>query len=287
MCLASFAKANDIITFDFAGALGTEVSTNSNFNDPLLTPAVITRGAGVNPSGNADRFNANGWTAANITDAISSNDFFEVSITNVGINQYSITNLIINSQRSGTGPTNFFVRASHDGFTTDLGFFEQTNINITFTTNFDLSGVGGLQNLSAPISFRLYGIGGAAAGNWGFEGAGNDIVFQGNTVPMGGGGGSTNIVTIVATANASEQGTNGVFTLNSTGTNFPITVTYTVGGTATLTNDYDFLAPATSNSIVMATSTTNIEIVPVNDGDRRKWRRMGSGRPQFSYSSNF
>ena len=79
--------------------------------------------------------------------------------------------------------------------------------------------------------------------------------------------GSTNIVTIVAAANGSEQGTNGVFTVVSTGTNFPITVTYTVGGTATLTNDYDFLAPATSNSIVMLTATTNIDIVPVNDGD--------------------
>lgn len=78
---------------------------------------------------------------------------------------------------------------------------------------------------------------------------------------------STNSVTIATTANASELGTNGVFTLTSTGTNFPITVTYTVSGTATLTNDYDFLAPATSNSVVMTSSPTTIEIVPVNDGD--------------------
>lgn len=267
LCLASFAHADNIITFDFAAATGLEPSTNSLTNDPLLFPAIISRGAGINAAGNAGRFNASGWTAATIADAISSNDFFEVNITNTGVNGYSITNLIISTQRSGTGPTNFFVRASHDGFTANLGTYDQTNVNLTVTTNFDLSGILALQNRVTPITFRFYGILGQAAGVWGFEGAGDDILFQGSTTNIGGGGTSTNVVTVVPTQNASELGTNGIFTVNSTGTNFPIIVTYTVGGSANITNDYAFLPPATTNSIVMSTSATNIEIVPVNDGD--------------------
>ncbi|MEZ5405857.1 MAG: hypothetical protein R3F23_06705 [Verrucomicrobiia bacterium] len=117
---------------------------------------------------------------------------------------------------------------------------------------------------SAFFFLQWRGTNGLAAGNRDEFGL-DDI--QVSALGTGGGGGSTNSVTIATTANASELGTNGVFTLTSTGTNFPITVTYTVGGTATLTNDYDFLAPATSNSVVMTSSPTTIEIVPVNDGD--------------------
>ncbi|MBX7157637.1 MAG: hypothetical protein K1X66_04540 [Verrucomicrobiae bacterium] len=270
-CLASFAKAGDIITFEFSALAGSEISAPSASNDPLLTPSVITRGAGLTAAGNGQRFNATAWTTTNdLPTAIANDDYMEFSVTNTGVNQFSITNLIILAQRSNTGPTNWAVRGSHDGFATDLGTFMLPGATTT-TNSFDVSGVAALQNRNTPVTFRVYGFSAnSAAGSAGIgdspTAGDNDLIIQGFTTPMGGGG-STNSVTIATTANASELGTNGVFTLTSTGTNFPITVTYTVSGTATLTNDYDFLAPATSNSVVMTSSPTTIEIVPVNDND--------------------
>lgn len=269
LCLASFAQANDIITFEFSALAGNEVSAPSASNDPLLTPSVITRGAGLTAAANGQRFNGTSWGTNTLADAIANNDFMEFSATNTGANQFSITNVIILAQRSGTGPTNWVLRGSHDGFATDLGTFALLGTTTT-TNSLDVSGVATLQNRNTPVTFRLFAFNASAlAGSAGVgdspTAGDNDLIIQGTTTPMGGGG-STNSVTIATTANASELGTNGVFTLTSTGTNFPITVTYTVGGTATLTNDYDFLAPATSNSVVMAASPTTIQIVPVNDG---------------------
>jgi hypothetical protein len=269
-CLVSFAKAADIITFEFSPIAGDEATVQSTSNDALLTPSVISRGAGLTASGNADRFNATSWNTNDLANAIANDDFMEFSVTNTGVNQFSVTNIIILAQRSNSGPTNWAIRGSHDAFATDLGTFTLPGATTT-TNSFDVSGVAALQSRNTPVTFRVYGFNaGAVGGSAGIgdspTAADNDLIIQGFTTPMGGGG-STNSVTIATTANASELGTNGVFTLTSTGTNFPITVTYTVSGTATLTNDYDFLAPATSNSVVMTSSPTTIEIVPVNDGD--------------------
>ena len=273
LCAAFLTKAEDIVAFEFSGLAGNEVTAQSTSNSPALLASVISRGAGLVATANGQRFNANNWNTNDLADAILNNDYMEFSVTNIGTNAFSITNIIILSQRSNTGPTNLALRGSHDGFASDLGTYVLNAGTVTATNSIDVSAVAALQNRNTPITFRLYGF--SAGGLTGTFGIGdsttptdNDLIIQGSTdlivvIPTA----VTNIVTIAATENASELGTNGVFTLSSTGTNFPITVTYTLGGTATFTNDYDFLPPATSNSIVMSTSTTNIDIVPVNDGD--------------------
>lgn len=81
------------------------------------------------------------------------------------------------------------------------------------------------------------------------------------TPPFGG-----SIVRVLNEQNSSEGGTNGVFELNAFGNNFPITITYTLSGSATSGADYTFAAPATLNSVVMTNATQQILILPVNDG---------------------
>lgn len=77
----------------------------------------------------------------------------------------------------------------------------------------------------------------------------------------------TNTVTIANTSDSSELGTNGVFTLTSTGSNYPITVTYSLSGTATISNDFAIAAPATTNTVIMTNSSQTITILPIQDND--------------------
>lgn len=100
--LLSSSVNSQIMTFDFNGLAGNEVTATSNFNDPNINAGVISRGAGVNPANNANRFNGNDWELTpSLANAITNNHYMEFTITpNVGCD-FSVTSITVNVQASG------------------------------------------------------------------------------------------------------------------------------------------------------------------------------------------
>lgn len=100
LLLVSGMSWGQILTFEFAGLTGSETSATSNTNDANLTTSTITRGAGISATGNAGRFNANGWAITSIANAVSGNDYMEFTITPNAGYQFNVTSIVIQLQRS-------------------------------------------------------------------------------------------------------------------------------------------------------------------------------------------
>jgi hypothetical protein len=166
-----------ILTFDFAGLAGSEATANSNFNDANITASTISRGAGINASANADRFNADQWAITSIANAVSGNDYMEFTITPNSTFQFTVSSIVFQIQRSGTGLTSVALRSSVDGYTNNLDAIKAivdntTTQTITFTF---------AQTASASsVTYRLYGYAEATGGTGGpGDGLGNDIIVNG------------------------------------------------------------------------------------------------------------
>lgn len=172
-----------ILTFDFAGLGGSEATANSNSNDAGLSSSTISRGAGLTASANGDRFNATSWATGSIANAISGNDYMEFTITPTAGNQFSVSSIVFQIQRSGTGLTAIALRNSLDGYAANLdgekAITDNANISQTVTFTFTQT------NSSTAVTYRLYGYAEATGGTGGPEGAGNDIVVNGSVSSTG------------------------------------------------------------------------------------------------------
>lgn len=173
---------SQLLTFDFAGLAGDEVSAGSGTNATGVLASTITRGSGVNASGNADRFNSNQWTTSASVDA---NDYLEFTITPDGGYLLTITSIDIQHMRSGTGPVSFVVRTSLDSYAADATNVVTvadvtTSLSSTFTFTSSI-------NTSVPVTIRLYGYAAeGSTGSWGpGDSAGDDIVVNGSAATGG------------------------------------------------------------------------------------------------------
>ncbi len=178
-CAASIApaKAQDIITFDFAALAGSEATAPSNFNDAGLSAATISRGAGLTASGNAGRFNATTWALTSIPNAVVGNNYMEFTITpNVG-KKFSVSTIVVQWQRSATGNTAIALRSSASAYSTDIDGIKSVTDNTstqTFTWNVTQA------DSAIPVTYRLYSYAEAVGGSGGpGDGTGNDIVVSG------------------------------------------------------------------------------------------------------------
>ncbi len=153
MLFAGTESWGQILTFDFAGLAGNEASANSNSNNSGLTNSSIIRGTGLTASTNADRFNATNWALTSIANAISGNNYMEFTITPTSGNQFSVSTIVVQWQRSGTGNTQISLRSSIDNYSTDIDgtkiVTDNTNTQ-TFTWTVNQS------NSSTPITYRFY-----------------------------------------------------------------------------------------------------------------------------------
>lgn len=172
-----------ILTFDFAGLVGSEVSANSNFNNPNLNSSTITRGAGLTATGNGDRFNANNWAATSIANAVTGNDYMEFTITPTAGFEFSVSSILIQLQRTSTGPSAIVLRSSIDGYTSNLDA-QYTIADVTTTQSFTFTFAQ--VSTSSAVTYRMYMYAEAALGTGGpGDGPGNDIVVNGTVVSSG------------------------------------------------------------------------------------------------------
>ncbi len=166
-----------ILTFEFSALAGSETSANSNANNANLTSSTITRGSGLTSGANGGRFNSTNITTGSSIDV---NDYVEFTITPQATKMFSISSIVVQHQRSGTGPLNFALRSSTDNYATDLGgVFAGTDVATTQTATYTFT----VTNSTSAITFRMYPYSSeAAAGTWGpGDGTGDDIIVNGTT----------------------------------------------------------------------------------------------------------
>jgi hypothetical protein len=188
----SSITAQKILTFDFHTlTVGNEVTATSYFNDVNLDTSIILRGAGitfldedwVSENGTLDPglFNSYKWNTNNF----DPDDYLEFTISPKTGYQFAVSSIIIEHERNGAGPTNFVLRTSADGFSSNIGgIFTIPEVQATpviTTVSFP-----SLIAMNTALTVRLYAYDGTSAnGTWGV-GIGGDIVgFRDNIIVNG------------------------------------------------------------------------------------------------------
>lgn len=100
-----------LVSYDFTGAKGDEVSWGPSSVDSSVTASNFERGIGLTSSTAANEFAARSWTEGN---AIDWTDFFTFSFAPTG-GPVDPTSLSFDFKVSGTGPENIEVRGMFDG----------------------------------------------------------------------------------------------------------------------------------------------------------------------------
>jgi fibronectin-binding autotransporter adhesin len=169
-----------LLSWDFAGDAGDAASVTADSIHASLgaNSGILSRGAGLTASANADRFNATNWAVTSIANAVTGNDYMEFSLNYNGTNTISVDTLNFIWQRSATGTTGLAIRSSLDSFASDLATFSV--VDNTSSQTFATSDLGvAFEGLTSNITFRFYGFSEAASGTAGFEGSGADLVVNG------------------------------------------------------------------------------------------------------------
>lgn len=216
--LTSNDASGQVMTFDFASLAGSEASAPSNFNDPNVGAGTITRGAGLTASGNGGRFNATNWSTVSIPDAVANNKYMEFTITPSPGCNFSVSSIVIQIQRSGTGPSAVALRSSADAYTANLdaiyNIVDNTSTQ-TFTFTFTQSAI------TVGTTYRFYMFAEASGGSGGIgDGTGDDIIVNGSTSCAGGNSITTTTVATppFSVACASSTTASGTVDFTSTGT---------------------------------------------------------------------
>jgi hypothetical protein len=182
--ISTSASAQSLLEFNFNGATGSQTTSVSTYNAPVVQPSTISRGPGVTAAPFADSFNATGWTNSATLDA---NDYFTFNYSSSSLS--SLSNLTINVNRNGLGPRLIEVRDSLSGFGTAGVVQPLPNASLITPISFNLAGVTALQNIPANtiVELRIYAYDSNNATNSQFalDSTGNvpSLVLSGTPVP--------------------------------------------------------------------------------------------------------
>ncbi len=125
--------------------------TTGQIVNPNITVSGIGRGNGISGASANDRYSASGWNTS-IPAALDINDYFYFTLTPNAGYQIDFSSFTYTAQRSNSGPQNFSFRSSLDNFVTNIGTPTATGTTIALSAP-------QFQNITAPITFRLYGYG--------------------------------------------------------------------------------------------------------------------------------
>jgi endonuclease/exonuclease/phosphatase family metal-dependent hydrolase len=133
----------NFVEWNFTGAPGNQLLTSGNALAPGIQARDFVRGSGVNPSNAANSISANGWNAGE-------DRFFSFGFTIAPDKLVDLKTLQIGSTSSNTGPRDFALVYSGDGFTRSIATWQHTGSFVNQVI--DLSE---LQNLSGNVEFRI------------------------------------------------------------------------------------------------------------------------------------
>jgi hypothetical protein len=148
-----------LVSFSFTGAAGNEPSFGPDAQPVGAWVASMTRGLGLNPSGNADTFSASNWSTAGRDDS----DYYSFSIQPELFMSLNLTRLVLDERRSASGIRDWCVRSSLDGFATDLSYFAVPDSTATRADQITLLG-SEFSHVTSEVEFRIYGYRAESAG---------------------------------------------------------------------------------------------------------------------------
>ncbi|MCL4482145.1 MAG: hypothetical protein M1445_05945, partial [Bacteroidetes bacterium] len=167
---SSLVNAQAIFTNPITGTNPNTANpyTTGQTVDANISVSGIGRGTGIIGNNANDRYNAKGWN----TSTLDLNGYFYFTLTPNSGYQINFTSFVYTAQKSASGPSNFAIRSSIDGFSTDIGIPTSTGATIDLTNS-------AYQNITTAIEFRLYGwAASSAAGTFSV----NDFTFNGNVI---------------------------------------------------------------------------------------------------------
>ena len=119
MAISAATGWGQILTFDFDGLRGGEVSAMSNANNANLFSSTITRGAGLTATDAWNQFNSTSWATTSIANAVSGNKYVEFTITPRAGFRFTVSSITVQWTASGTGGTQIALRSSVDNYSSN------------------------------------------------------------------------------------------------------------------------------------------------------------------------
>lgn len=161
LLLSQYGSGQNLNTNEITG---TNPGSQANFTsgavvDPAITATGISKGSGIVAASANDRYNASNWNSA----TRDINDYFEFTMSPNASAVFSFISFSFDWQTSNTGPTTIMVTSSLNAHSTALGDTSSFSAGTTGTITIPLTAPN-FQNLTAPITFRIYGWGASAAG---------------------------------------------------------------------------------------------------------------------------
>ena len=174
---------SQLAAWETQGLAGNEPTLQAAFLSTNISntgsSGVLSRGVGVSPSANPNRFSA---TAFSTSSTLNISKYFQFGLAPQAGFEMTLSSISFNFQRSSAGPTKLSLRSSADGYQSSIAEF---SVNTTATTAFSAV-LNGFTNITSETKFRLYGFA-AFPGfrNGGFENlAGYDLIINGTTQPI-------------------------------------------------------------------------------------------------------
>ncbi len=227
------AQSDTLAVYTFTGAAGNEVTLGPDAQPTGATASNIRRGTGITPSAAAGVFSSTGFGLQAARDTA---DYVAVGMTPAGGQTLTLTALVFDERRSGTGIRTFALYSSADGFAAPLQTFDVPDNTDTRKQTVTLGAA--FAGLTTGVEFRLYGYGAeAATGTWRQD----NVKFVGR---IGTGGGPVQPTVRFATS-ATTVGEASGATVVSVRRRGDVSGASTVsvratGGTATAGADYTF-----------------------------------------------
>ncbi|MFD2936015.1 endonuclease/exonuclease/phosphatase family protein [Spirosoma flavum] len=165
------------------GSLTAAVASNITAGNAAFGTAV-TSTTYVAGNGGGRAYTGTGWNVP----SLNADKYIQVNLSPAASYTMSIAQLTFDEQRSGTGPTTWALRSSLDNFATftDLNTTPTSTTSPTsngsFTTRtVSFSANTSFQNLSTPVTLRIYGYGASGSGGtWRFD----NITLSGVVAPI-------------------------------------------------------------------------------------------------------
>lgn len=146
------SHAQNLVSWNFADEPGNQEFTIGTGSDNII-PLNFTRGDGLSANTGGESLNSSSWPG-------EGNKYLSFGFLVSEGYQVKLSNLVIKTRSSGTGPGNLALRSSLDGFVSDLATWSQVG-TADNTQTIELSS---LPNLLGEVEFRIYAVSTVSAG---------------------------------------------------------------------------------------------------------------------------
>ena len=255
--------------FDASTPVPTAVATNVSATNATIGSGVTGPTYPAGNPGTGKAFSGTGWNVP----ALDLTKYVEVSLSPAASYTMSLAQLSFDEQRSGTGPTTWALRSSVDNFAADINTTPTSTTSPTSNGSFtsrvvSLSASAAFQNISTPVTFRIYGYGATgAAGTWRFD----NITLTGAIGPINTSaplisvnpGSLTNFATVPGTPSSAKS-----YTVSGSNLTADITVTAPTGYEVSKDNGSTYAGSQTlaQSGGVVAATTINVRLTGAGTG---------------------